>query len=137
MTLTVDLCGTETSLDAAIVPLWDRTITGVLSHAASTGPDLNAVIAAAPDFALAQAIRGNRLSNEAWERFFALYGIEPLRLTYEQIIADPAAAAARVAAHCGLKPGGQDSVQEFDDPPLRSQTTALNSAWEVRFRQEA
>lgn len=87
--------------------------------------------------AIAQAIRGNRLSNEAWERFFALYGIEPLRLTYEQIIADPAAAAARVAAHCGLKPGGQDIVQEFNDPPLRSQTTALNSAWEVRFRQEA
>jgi tetratricopeptide (TPR) repeat protein len=30
----------------------------VLSHAASTGPDLNAVLAAAPDFALGQAIRG-------------------------------------------------------------------------------
>ena len=48
----------EISLDTAVVPLWDKTINGVLSHAASTGPDLNAVIAAAPDFALAQAIRG-------------------------------------------------------------------------------
>ena len=47
-----------TSLDAALVPIWDKTIYGILSHAASTGPDLNTIIAAAPDFALAQAIRG-------------------------------------------------------------------------------
>ncbi|MDZ7905816.1 MAG: hypothetical protein U5N55_08625 [Cypionkella sp.] len=33
-------------------------ILGILSHAASTGPDLNRVLAAAPDFALGQAIRG-------------------------------------------------------------------------------
>ncbi|MFM2390514.1 MAG: hypothetical protein RLZZ437_2069 [Pseudomonadota bacterium] len=58
MTVTIDLSGMETSLDAATLPLWNKTITGVLSHAASTGPNLNAVIAAAPDFALAQAIRG-------------------------------------------------------------------------------
>ena len=55
---TIDLSGMTTSLDPAVLPMWDRTIVGVLSHAASTGPDLNAVIAAAPDFALAQAIRG-------------------------------------------------------------------------------
>jgi tetratricopeptide (TPR) repeat protein len=58
MTVAVDMSGMETSLDAAVIPSWNRTITGVLSHAASTGPDLNAVIAAASDFALAQAIRG-------------------------------------------------------------------------------
>jgi LPS sulfotransferase NodH len=87
--------------------------------------------------AIAQAILSNRLSKESWETFFALYGIEPLRLAYEQIVADPAAAAARVAAHCGLEPGGQERVQEFDDPPLKPQTTALNAAWESRFKQEA
>jgi tetratricopeptide (TPR) repeat protein len=58
MTVAFDLSGMETSLDPAMVAGWDRVIDGVLSHAASTGPDLNAVIAAAPDFALAQAIRG-------------------------------------------------------------------------------
>ncbi len=58
MTNPTDLSGMETSLGAAVVPLWDKVIVGVLSHAASTGPDLNAVIAAAPTFALAQAIRG-------------------------------------------------------------------------------
>jgi tetratricopeptide (TPR) repeat protein len=58
MTAKTDFCGMEVSLDAAAVPLWDRVIHGVLSHAASTGPDLNNVIELAPDFALAQAIRG-------------------------------------------------------------------------------
>lgn len=58
MTKSTDLSGMETSLDATTTALWNKTILGVLSHAASTGPDLNAVIAAAPDFALAQAIRG-------------------------------------------------------------------------------
>jgi tetratricopeptide (TPR) repeat protein len=56
--MATDLSGMETSLDAALIPLWDKTIVGILSHAAATGPDLNAIIAAAPDFALAQAIRG-------------------------------------------------------------------------------
>jgi hypothetical protein len=38
--------------------VWNRVIRGVLSHAASTGPDLNAVLTARPDFALGQAVRG-------------------------------------------------------------------------------
>jgi tetratricopeptide (TPR) repeat protein len=58
MTGVSDFSGMQLTLDAGLVSLWDKTITGVLSHAASTGPDLNSVIAAAPDFALAQAIRG-------------------------------------------------------------------------------
>ncbi len=86
--------------------------------------------------AIAQALRSNRLSQESWERFFALYAIKPLRLSYEQIVADPAAAAAQVATYCGLEPGGQERVQEFDDPPLRSQSTELNAIWESRFRAE-
>lgn len=78
-----------------------------------------------------------RLSKESWEKFFALYGIDPLRMDYEEIVANPSAAAARVAAWCGLVAAGQERVQEFDDPPLKPQTTALNAAWEARFRQEA
>jgi tetratricopeptide (TPR) repeat protein len=58
MTATTDLSGMELSLDASLAPIWDLTINGILSHAASTGPDLNRIIDAAPDFALAQAIRG-------------------------------------------------------------------------------
>jgi len=56
--LTDDLSGIPTSLAPAAMPDWNRTIKGILSHAASTGPDMNRVLAVAPDFALGQAIRG-------------------------------------------------------------------------------
>ncbi len=53
-----DLSGMPTSLPASLIGGWNRVILGVLSHAAATGPDLNAVLEAAPDFALGQAVRG-------------------------------------------------------------------------------
>ncbi|HMS94046.1 MAG TPA: tetratricopeptide repeat protein [Tabrizicola sp.] len=58
MFLSDDLSGISTSLPAHLIGDWNRVILGILSHAASTGPDLNRVLAAAPDFALGQAIRG-------------------------------------------------------------------------------
>ncbi len=58
MPVSDDLSGMPTSLPAAQIEAWNRVIHGVLSHAAATGPELNAVLAAAPDFALGQAIRG-------------------------------------------------------------------------------
>lgn len=58
MPMSDDLCGVPTSLPAHLIGDWNKVILGVLSHAASTGPDLNRVLAAAPDFALGQAIRG-------------------------------------------------------------------------------
>jgi LPS sulfotransferase NodH len=85
---------------------------------------------------IARAIWSTRLSQESWEKFFHLFNIEPLRITYEKIIADPREAAARVARHCDLQLGGQELVEQFDDPPLLPQTTLLNSEWERRFRNE-
>jgi tetratricopeptide (TPR) repeat protein len=58
MPLSDDLSGTPTSLSSELIGDWNRVIRGILSHAASTGPDLNRVLAACPDFALGQAIRG-------------------------------------------------------------------------------
>ncbi len=58
MPLSDDLSGIPTSLSGELIGHWNRVITGILSHAASTGPDLNRVLAAVPDFALGQAIRG-------------------------------------------------------------------------------
>jgi len=58
MPVSDDLSGVTTSLPGGLIADWNRVILGVLSHAASTGPDLNRVLAAAPDFALGQAIRG-------------------------------------------------------------------------------
>lgn len=58
MTYVVDLSGFDSSLDRALIPTWNRVVTGILSHAESTAVDLNEVIAKAPDFAMAQAVRG-------------------------------------------------------------------------------
>jgi hypothetical protein len=58
MPVSDDLSGMPTSLPGALIGDWNNVILGILSHAASTGPDLNKVLSAAPDFALGQAIRG-------------------------------------------------------------------------------
>ena len=58
MPLSDDLSGIPTSLSSQLIDDWNKVILGVLSHAASTGPDLNKVLSSAPDFALGQAIRG-------------------------------------------------------------------------------
>jgi tetratricopeptide (TPR) repeat protein len=58
MQMSDDLSGIPTSLSSDLIVVWNRVIKGILSHAASTGPDLNRVLSVAPDFALGQAIRG-------------------------------------------------------------------------------
>jgi tetratricopeptide (TPR) repeat protein len=58
MPLSDDLSGCPTSLAPDLIGEWNKVILGVLSHAASTGPDLSELLAVAPDFALGQAIRG-------------------------------------------------------------------------------
>ncbi len=58
MTVSDDLSGLPTSLPRGQIDGWNRVIRGILTHAASTGPDLNAVLQTAPDFALGQAVRG-------------------------------------------------------------------------------
>ncbi len=58
MTLSDDLSGTPTSLPFGSIETWNRVIHGILSHSSTTGPDLNTVLAAHPDFALGQAVRG-------------------------------------------------------------------------------
>jgi LPS sulfotransferase NodH len=83
-----------------------------------------------------RAIWSTRLSQTSWETFFRTYQIEPLRISFERIVADPEATAAEVAEYCNLKLGGQELVAQFDDPPLKRQTTGLNAIWEERFRSE-
>jgi tetratricopeptide (TPR) repeat protein len=58
MTFSDDMSGIPTSLPSHLIGEWNTVIHGVMSHSASTGPALNAVLMQAPDFALGQAIRG-------------------------------------------------------------------------------
>ncbi|MBY6055709.1 tetratricopeptide repeat protein [Leisingera daeponensis] len=57
--MTHDIFGQDSSLtDAAALQDWNAVQLGVLSHAAATADHLGAVLKAAPDFALAHAIKG-------------------------------------------------------------------------------
>lgn len=57
--MTEDIFGQACSLtDARALAEWNAAQIGVLAHAARTAPHLTAVIEAAPEFALAQAIKG-------------------------------------------------------------------------------
>jgi tetratricopeptide (TPR) repeat protein len=58
MPMSVDLSGVPTSLSQDRIGDWNAVIRGILAHAASIGPDLNRVLAANPEFALGQAVRG-------------------------------------------------------------------------------
>ena len=55
----IDVCFGDTSLqDAASLNDWNATIRAFLGHSATTPTHLGAVLAANPDFAMAQALRG-------------------------------------------------------------------------------
>jgi tetratricopeptide (TPR) repeat protein len=56
--LTNDLSGVPTSLTIEHIGSWNDIVRGILAHAASVGPNLQRLLAAKPDFALGQAIRG-------------------------------------------------------------------------------
>lgn len=58
MPVSDDFGGMPTSLPPDRIGDWNAVIRGILSHAASIGPDLNRVLAATPRFALGQAVRG-------------------------------------------------------------------------------
>ena len=73
---------------------------------------------------------------------FVLFDIEPLRITYEQLAADPDALAAQVARFIGIESWARprpttpklafpkDSEQTSS---WRSQATELNARWEDMF----
>jgi LPS sulfotransferase NodH len=82
---------------------------------------------------IASAIDNIVVGNAWWEKFFAVYGIAPLRVTYEDLVADQVKVARSVAAHCGLSAGNPAAPRH---PPLIRQSTMLNEDWERRFRAD-
>jgi LPS sulfotransferase NodH len=73
--------------------------------------------------------------NAAWQGAFEVYGVEPLRLTYETLAADPAAVTAQAAAFLGLDRSPVTDARSLA-PPMKRQATSLNEAWASRFRAE-
>lgn len=82
---------------------------------------------------IAQLVERHRTGNALWEGLFGAHGIEPFRITYEQLAADPPGMAAQVAAFLGL--GGTPRPKQTNRR-LVKQATELNARWEARFRDE-
>ncbi len=84
---------------------------------------------------LRRLIDASQTVNAAWEGAFEIHRIEPLRLTYEALAADPPAVAAQAAAFLELD-GPPVTDDRFLAAPLKQQATGLNEAWASRFRVE-
>ncbi len=66
-------------------------------------------------------------------RFFGHNGLAPVRVVYEDFLADPQAHVDRIAALAGIAPFAVD----LSNTLLRRQATALNAAWRARYLAEA
>jgi LPS sulfotransferase NodH len=71
--------------------------------------------------------------DRAWCAWFAAEGLQPLRLTYDEIAADPPAALRRTLAHAGVSEPAQELSAE---PPLRRQAGPQSREWAERYVAE-
>ncbi|MBA3810796.1 MAG: hypothetical protein H0X27_03950 [Caulobacteraceae bacterium] len=83
---------------------------------------------------VARLVERHKRGNALWEDLFSVHRIDPFRVTYEQLAADPPGAAAHVAAFLGLH---GEAIAKKSNPPLVKQATSLNARWEARFREES
>lgn len=89
------------------------------------------------DFAaLVQALSSIHTENARWERLFALLGIEPCRIVYEDFTKDEAGVAERIALFLGVDLAAYPEARRHE-VWIQPQTTDLNLRWEERFRAEA
>jgi hypothetical protein len=77
------------------------------------------------------------LQGQLWlEFFFSAFQVQPLRLKYEEFVADRAGAVEKVAKFCELRKFESFGRRRRGEPP-EAQSTDLNIEWERRFRREA
>ena len=81
---------------------------------------------------LEMAEEGIEYQAAGWEQMFREQGVEPLRLWYEDVVADPEQATRQVADHLGvtLVPGAEVAV-----PPIRKQSAAGSEDWAARYER--
>ena len=80
---------------------------------------------------IAAKVKACIADNLFWEEFFDLFGIDPMRITYEALARDPTGIAAAVATYLGLR--GEPIQHRRFSAPLQVQATTLNGTWERRF----
>lgn len=69
-----------------------------------------------------------------WERFFAERSIAPLRIVYEEFVADRAGTVTAVLRHVGVEPPPGFTVPE---PTLEKQADEQSERWLRRYREAA
>jgi LPS sulfotransferase NodH len=75
-----------------------------------------------------------RVHDAAWARWFAAHGVEPIRVVYEELAADPAAVTEDVLARLGLEPTPDGGPAPME---LSRQADAVNLDWAARYRRLA
>jgi trehalose 2-sulfotransferase len=73
-----------------------------------------------------------RIHNGSWRRWFASQGVEPFRLTYEELCADEEGSILRVLAWLDLEPLAGAIIEP--GPELRKQADAVDADWAARYR---
>ena len=73
-----------------------------------------------------------RIHNGSWRRWFESQGVEPFRLTYEELCADREGTILRVLDWLGLEPHPGARIEP--PPELRKQADAVDADWAARYR---
>lgn len=79
------------------------------------------------------ALLGIARGQARWEIWFARHAINPLRLTYEGIAADPEGTVASIAALVGV----EDARIDWDKIPSKVMRDGKNDGWRERYLSEA
>ncbi len=82
---------------------------------------------------IANAMKEVELQDAGWLNWFKANNITPFRLTYEDLLADPAGTVQRVVEHLGVQDAERDEVKV---PPVEKQGDDTNQEWIERFRRE-
>lgn len=80
--------------------------------------------------ALARRMADIAAAEAGWASFFQEGGVEPLRVDFEDLVADPERTVRRVLAHLGDPDAGTIPVPAA---PTAPQSDGLNRAWRARF----
>ena len=78
-----------------------------------------------------ERVRLAQEQNAAWGTWFEENSITPLHITYEELVADPAAVARRSLAHLGIELAGGVTPR----PLTRKQADAVSEEWIGRYRE--
>lgn len=73
------------------------------------------------------------VSNAAFSQFFSVNGIEPVRVTYEGLLADAKAALGPLAAKMGLP----ELSPQPEKVPINRQSNAVNAAWRRAYLENS